>query len=284
MKIKITTDSASDLSRDMYAKHNIAVTPLTILKDEQPFKDGLEITPQDIFAHVDGGGDLCTTSAPNIGDFLQLFTECAGEYDAVIHISLGSGFSSCYQNACLAAQEFSNVYVVDSQNLSTGEGHVVMRAVDMVEEGQLSAEEIVAQLNDIVPRVETSFLLDRLDYMAKGGRCSAVAALGATMLHLHPCIEVSGGKMRVARKYRGSLKKSLVSYVQDRLQGAEDIALRRCFVTHTGVEPEISQEVQKTVAECLPFREILETRAGCTITCHCGNNCLGILYIREKSN
>lgn len=281
MKIKLTTDSASDLSKALYDRYDITVAPLTVLMDDQPYQDGVNITIQDIYAHVDAGGSLCRTSALNIADYLQLFSPFVEDYDALIHVSLGSAFSSSYQNACIAAQEFSNVYVVDSQNLSSGEGHVVLEAAKMIQEGRLSPEEIVAALNDLTPRVETSFLLDRLDYMVKGGRCSAVAALGATLLHLHPCIEVYQGKMRVGRKYRGSLTKCLTAYVKDRLEGRDDIILERCFVTHSGIAPEISKTVQDTVAACLPFQEIIETVAGCTITCHCGNNCLGILFIRK---
>lgn len=282
MKIKITTDSASDLTKEIYEKYNISVEPLTILKDGQPHKDGVDITIYDIFDHVANGGNLCTTSALNIADFLRLFSPYVEEYDAVLHVSIGSGFSSSYQNACVAAQEFSNVYVVDSQNLSSGEGLVLLRAAELAQEGKLSAEEIIADLNDLIPRIDTSFLLDRLDYMVKGGRCSAVTAMGATLLHLHPCLEVSEGKLRVARKYRGSLKKSLLNYVKDRLENTEGIELERCFVTHSGVEEEISREVKNAVAECQPFRSIIETVAGGTITCHCGNNTLGILYVHSK--
>ena len=282
MKIKITSDSASDLTKELYETYNISIEPLTILKDGQPYKDGQEISIYDIFAHVEAGGGLCTTSALNIADYIRLFTPFMEEYDAVIHISIGSGFSSSYQNACLAAEEFSNVYVVDSQNLSAGEGLVALRAAELAREGTHSVEEILAELQDLIPRIDTSFLLDRLDYMAKGGRCSAVAAMGATLLHLHPCIEVSEGKLRVARKYRGSLKKCLVNYVKDRLENAEGLELQRCFVTHSGIDAEISREVQRTVAECQPFESVLETVAGGTVTCHCGNNTLGILYIHSK--
>lgn len=282
MKIKITSDSASDLTKELYETYNISIEPLTILKDGQPYKDGQEISIYDIFAHVEAGGGLCTTSALNIADYIRLFTPFIEEYDAVIHISIGSGFSSSYQNACLAAEEFPNVYVVDSQNLSAGEGLVALRAAELAREGTHSVEEILAELQDLIPRIDTSFLLDRLDYMAKGGRCSAVAAMGATLLHLHPCIEVSEGKLRVARKYRGSLKKCLVNYVKDRLENAEGLELQRCFVTHSGIDAEISREVQRTVAECQPFESVLETVAGGTVTCHCGNNTLGILYIHSK--
>ncbi|MBQ6807675.1 MAG: DegV family protein [Firmicutes bacterium] len=282
MKIKITSDSASDLTKELYETYNISIEPLTILKDGQPYKDGQEISIYDIFAHVEAGGGLCTTSALNIADYIRLFTPFMEEYDAVIHISIGSGFSSSYQNACLAAEEFSNVYVVDSQNLSAGEGLVALRAAELAREGTHSVEEILAELQDLIPRIDTSFLLDRLDYMVKGGRCSAVAAMGATLLHLHPCIEVSEGKLRVARKYRGSLKKCLVNYVKDRLENTEGLELQRCFVTHSGIDAEISREVQRTVAECQPFESVLETVAGGTVTCHCGNNTLGILYIHSK--
>ncbi len=281
MRIKITTDSASDLSAALYQDYNISVIPLTIIKDGQPFQDGKDITIQDIYDHVDAGGELCSTSAVNAEDYREFFTAFSGEYDAVIHVSLGYGFSSCCQNACTAAADFPNVYVTDSQNLSSGEGLVVMAAAEMAQAGKLSAQEILAALEDLIPRVETSFLLDRLDYMVKGGRCSAVAALGATLLHLHPCIEVKDGAMRVGRKYRGSLAKCLTAYAKDRLEGRTDLEMHRCFVTHSGVTPEISTLVQETVKECQPFELVQETWAGGTVACHCGNNCLGVLFVRK---
>ena len=208
MKLIISSDSTCDLSKEYIKEHNIGILPLVVVKDGESYKDGIEITPEVIFEHVNAGGALCSTSAGNVNDYMELFEGYKKDYDAVIHISLGSGFSSSHQNARIAAEEFENVYVVDSMNLSTGHGLVVVEAVKMAEKG-MQPKEIYDALNELTPRIEASFVLDRLDYMVKGGRCSAVAALGASLLQLKPCIEVVDGKMGVCKKYRGSDEKAL---------------------------------------------------------------------------
>ncbi len=280
MRIKISSDSTCDLNKAYIEENDIGIMPLFVVKDGESFKDGLEITPDVIFAHVNAGGDLCTTSAANVNDYMELFEEYKKEYDAVIHINIGSGFSSCHQNASLAAEEFDNVYVVDSMNLSTGHGLVVVEAVKRVKQG-MEAEKIYEELKDLVPRVEASFVLDRLDYMVKGGRCSAVAALGASLLQLKPCIEVVDGKMGVCKKYRGSYEKALGNYVKDRLMNREDIDTERIFVTHTETPQEVVESVKKVVDEYKDFEIVEETVAGCTVSCHCGPNTLGVLFIRK---
>lgn len=280
MKIKISSDSTCDLSKEYVEAHNVGILPLVVVKDGESFRDGVDITPEVIFAHVNGGGALCSTSAANVNDYMELFEEYKKEYDAVIHINIGSGFSSSYQNARLAAEDFENVYVVDSMNLSTGHGLVVVEAVKMAEAG-MEPEKIYEALNDLAPRVEASFVLDRLDYMVKGGRCSSVAALGASLLQLKPCIEVVDGKMGVCKKYRGSYEKALGNYVKDRLKDREDIEMERIFVTHTETPQEVVESVKATVKEYKNFEIMEETVAGCTVSCHCGPNTLGVLFIRK---
>ncbi|MBQ8039690.1 MAG: DegV family protein [Lachnospiraceae bacterium] len=280
MKIKISSDSTCDLSKEYIEAHDIGILALVVVKDGESYKDGIDITPDVIFEHVNGGGALCSTSAANVNDYMELFEEYKKEYDAVIHISLGSGFSSSHQNACIAAEEFENVYVVDSMNLSTGHGLVVVEAVKMVEAG-MAPEEIYKALKELAPRVEASFVLDRLDYMVKGGRCSAVAALGASLLQLKPCIEVVDGKMGVCKKYRGSYAKALGNYVKDRLMDRDDIDTERIFVTHTETPQDVVDSVKAAVKEYKDFEIMEETVAGCTVSCHCGPNTLGVLFIRK---
>ena len=280
MKIKISSDSTCDLSKEYIKAHDIGILPLVVVKDGESYRDGIEITPDVVFAHVNNGGALCTTSAANVNDYMELFEEYKKEYDVVIHINLGSGFSSSHQNAKIAAEEFENIYVVDSMNLSTGHGLVVIEAVKMAEAG-MEPEKIYEALNELAPKVEASFVLDRLDYMAKGGRCSAVAALGASLLQLKPCIEVVDGKMDVCKKYRGSFEKVLGNYVKDRLVGRDDINQERIFVTHTETPQEIVDKVKATVNESKEFEIVEETVAGCTISCHCGPNTLGVLFVRK---
>ena len=280
MRIKISSDSTCDLSKEYIEAHDIGILSLIVVKDGESYRDGIDITPDVIFAHVNGGGALCSTSAANVNDYMELFEEYKKEYDAVIHINLGSGFSSSHQNACIAAEEFENVYVVDSMNLSTGHGLVVVEAVKMAENGE-TPEKIYEALKELAPKVEASFVLDRLDYMVKGGRYSAVAALGASLLQLKPCIEVVDGKMGVCKKYRGSYEKALANYVKDRLKDREDIETERIFITHTETPQEIVDSVKAAVNEYKEFGIVEETVAGCTVSCHCGPNTLGVLFIRK---
>ena len=283
MAIKITSDSTCDLSRELLERYDISLMPLYVQKGEETFRDGVDIQPADIFAHVAAGGDLCKTAAGNIEDYTQLFAKYAGEYDAVIHINISAEFSSSYQNACIAAEEFDNVYPIDSRNLSTGQGHIVLEAAKMAGAGA-SAEEIVRAMNALAPRVDASFLIDKLDYLRKGGRCSALAALGANLLQLKPCIEVRDGRMGVAKKYRGAYGKCLVDYVKDRLTNTADIVPERVFITRTTCDDATFQAVRDAVAQYGSFTETHETFAGCTVSCHCGPSTLGILYIRDNND
>ena len=280
MNIKITSDSTCDLPQALLAKHDITLFPLTVVKNDAAFKDGVDIHPADIFAHVAAGGALCSTSAGSVGDYEDTFAPFAKAYDAVIHISLGSGFSSSYQNACVAASEFDNVYCVDSMNLSTGQGFIVLKAKALAQSG-MDAQQIVAELNALTAKVEASFLVDKLDYLVKGGRCSSAAALGANLLNLKPCIEVKDGKMAVVKKYRGNYAKCLASYVKDRLAGREDIDRDTLFITQTVVSDDCYKAVLDAVDSAEHFANVYETTAGCTISCHCGPGTLGVLFMRK---
>ena len=281
MAIKITSDSSCDLSAALVEEYNIGIVPLIVMKDGDPFRDGIEITPADIFAYTASTGKLCSTSAVSEFEYAEYFRPLAEANDAVIHINISAEFSSCYQNACKAAMQFKNVYVVDSRNLSTGQGHVVIEAAQLAAQG-LTAEEICAKLNELTPRVEASFLLDRLDYMVRGGRCSSVAALGANLLRLKPCIEVIDGKMRVVKKYRGAYDRCIQQYVTERIQNRTDLRRDRMFITHAAAEPDTLSVARQAVAENGRFEHVYETNAGCTVTCHCGPHTLGVLFIRTK--
>lgn len=279
-RIKILSDSTCDLTPALLQKYDITLTPLTVVKDGKPFRDGVDITPADIFAHVDGGGALCSTSAVSEYEYATFFSRYAPDYDAVVQITIGSGFSACYQNACLAAQGFDNVFVVDSENLSSGQGLLVMEAVRLAEAGQ-AGEDIARALRELASKVEASFLVERLDYLYKGGRCSAVAALGANLLGLKPCIEVSGGKMGVCKKYRGSFESAVRQYVRERLEGREDIRPALAFVTHPAAPESVVRAALDTAAQYGSFDQVIETHAGCTVSCHCGPHTLGILFVRK---
>ena len=280
MRIKVLSDSTCDLSAELVAKNDVTLIPLNVIKNGENFKDGVTITPEEIFAHVAAGGDLCSTAAVSIGDYEEIFAKYATEYDGVVHINIGSGFSASHQNARLAAEEFDNVLVVDSMSLSTGQAMIVLEACRLAREGADLAA-IKASLEDLVRKVEISFVLDRLEYMVKGGRCSAAAALGANLLNLKPCIEVKEGKLQVVKKYRGSFTKCLQSYVKDRLAGREDIRRNRLFITHTAVSQESIDAVWQCVAQNGGFETIEDTVAGCTVSCHCGPGTLGIIFVRN---
>ena len=281
MRIKISSDSTCDLSPELLKKYDIGITPLCVTKNGKAFRDGVDIHPKDIFAHVAAGGDLCGTTAVSVGEYSEFFAAQLREYDAVVHICLGSGFSSSYQNACVAAEDFPTVRVIDSQNLSSGQGHVVLEACKLAKTAT-DLDELAAALNELTGRVEASFILDRLDYMVKGGRCSSTAALGANLLKLKPCIEVVDGKMRVCKKYRGSFDKCLDAYVTDRLKDRTDIIPERIFITYTTCDDTGLAVVHRKIDEYSHFREIYETNAGCTVSCHCGPGTLGVLFIRSK--
>ena len=280
MNIKILSDSTCDLSQELLEKNNITLIPLTIVKEGEAYVDGVTITPDDIFAHVAAGGNLCSTTATNMGEYAEWFEKFTGDYDGVLHINIGSGFSSCYQNACLAAEEFDNVRVIDSQNLSTGQGLVVLKACELAKTCT-SIDELHKLVQEFTAHIEASFLLDQLNYMVKGGRCSSVAALGANLLNLKPCIEVKDGKMAVVKKYRGNYAKSLANYVKDRLADRDDLDRDTLFVTHTPVSTECHDAVKAAVDTYANFKNIYWTQAGSTISCHCGPGTLGVLFVRK---
>ena len=280
MKIKITSDSTCDLSREQIAKYDVHILPLAVAMGENNYRDGVDITPEQIYAHVAKGGDLPKTAANNIADYAEVFAKYSKEYDAVIHLNISAEFSSCHQNACLAAEEFENVYVVDSRNLSTGHGLLVIRAYELAEAGKTGAE-IAEELRGMVDRVDASFILNQLEYLKKGGRCSALAVLGANMLKLKPCIEVKDGKMGVGKKYRGAFDKSMKDYIHDRLADRDDLELDRVFVTHSGIDKELIDLAVNTVRELQPFKEICITQAGCTVSSHCGPDTIGVLYMHK---
>ena len=280
MKIKIISDSTCDLSPAQIASLDITLAPLTVVKGDEQFKDGVTITPAEIFEHVANGGALCSTSANSIGEYADIFEQYANDYDGIIHISLGSGFSTCFQSATLAAEDFPNVRVIDSQNLSTGQGLVVLKACELAK----TATDLDTLANDLrafTEKVEASFLVDKLDYLVKGGRCSSAAALGANLLNLKPCIEVKNGKMGVTKKYRGNYAKCLANYVREKLADRDDIDRTTLFVTQTVVSDECNAAVQEAINAYGHFENIYETTAGCTISCHCGPGTLGILFVRK---
>ena len=278
-RIKITADTVCDLSEELKQRYGISTVPLYVTRGDETLRDGIEITQNEVFLHYRTTGKLCTTSAVNVEDFYQFFRQQLEDADELIMITISSEFSSCYQNACIAAEDVGNVYVVDSRNLSTGEGLVAVAAAKLAEEG-LSAAEIVTKLRmEVIPKVDASFFVANVEYLHKGGRCSSIAALGANLLKLKPCIDVVDGKMKVTKKYRGNLEKCVKEYVKDRLT---DIAVDDdlIFVTHTAGLTTASLAADE-IKQHKKLKEVAITDAGCTVACHCGEDTLGILFIRK---
>lgn len=278
--VKITCDSTCDLTREMYKANDVTVLPLGVTLGDEFRRDGVDLTAQDIYDYVARKGILPKTSAISVGTYQEQFAKFVGQGDEVVHINLSSELSSCYQNACIAAQAVGNVYAVDSKSLSSGSGHLVLLAKKLAEQGQ-TAQQIAQVLEQTKQKLDISFVLQTLEYLHKGGRCSGVAAFGANIMKLRPEIVVTDGKMHVGKKYRGTMEKTILAYVRGRLEGRDDIDTERIIITHSGVPAEIVEQVKKLILQLQPFREILETTAGCTITSHCGPNCLGVLFLRK---
>ena len=280
-KILIAGDSTSDLSPELIEKYNITTLPLGVTLGDEHYKDGVDIDPETIYQYYEEKKQLPKTSALNIADCEAFFKKYTDEGYSIVFFTISAQMSSTYHNACLAAEDFPNVYVVDTQNLSTGGGLLVLSACDMREEGK-SASEIAEACSALAANVSASFVIDSLEFLHKGGRCSALSAFGANLLNLKPCIVVKNGKMGVSKKYRGSFAKVLANYVKDQVGEYEDIDLKRVFVTHAGCAPDFYEACVEQVKELAPFEEIHVTRAGCTVSSHCGRNTLGVLFIKKS--
>ena len=287
MSVQIIADSTCDLSPELVQKYQITILPLYVSMGEMNGRDGLEITPADIFKQVYAGGALPKTAAATVQDFTDQYTKILEQNpeDEIVCMTISSHFSSCYQNACIAAEAFPDkVQVVDSLNLSTGFGHSVLAAAELAQAGKNASEIAEILREDIVPNVDASFIVNRLDFLYKGGRCSGVAALGANLLKLKPCIAVVNGEMKVIKKYRGNFTACVEQYAADRLADMENVRMHRIFVTHTCEKSEPVEAAKKIVSQKGAFDFLEETTAGCTVSSHCGPNTLGVLFIRKETN
>ena len=297
MKYKIMTDSTCDLTQEYIEKNDIKVLPLHITKGEESFLDMIEIHPEDIYQHERETGNLCSTSAINLYEYSVALEEFVDEYDAVIVITLGSKFSSCYQNAYIAAQDYENVYVVDSHNLSTGQGMLVMEAVELSKTEE-HPEVLCEKLEEISKRIHSSFIVDRLDYLAKGGRCNALEALGAELLEIKPSIHVVNGEMIVGKKYTGFSKDAMVKfaheqtlnlfqeavikYAKDQVEGCNGKIKKAIVAVASHDLDDLSQNVKEIITDSQSDIPISQTLCGCTVACHCGPTTLGITLLEEE--
>lgn len=279
-KLKITCDSTCDLSAEQYNRYDISVIPLSVAMGDKLYRDGVDIRPEELFSYVEETGKLPTTSAISVGEYEDFFRPFVEEGYEVVHINLSSELSSSHQNARIAAQELGNVFVVDSRSLSTGSGHLVILAAELASSGYDGAY-IAKSLDDMKGQLDVSFVLQTLDYLHKGGRCSGLARFGANMLKLRPEIVMENGTLHVGKMYRGSMEKTILDYIRGRLENEKAVNCDRIFVTHSGVPEEIVEKAVALVKELRPFEEVVVTVAGSTISCHCGPACIGVLFFRK---
>lgn len=283
-KVRIFADSVCDLPKDICEQRGIEILPLVVNLGEKSLHDMVDVTPDDIYDYYRSTKKLPTTSAPSPDDYRQIWEKTLSETDdEIVHFTLSKTMSCSHSSAVLQAEETNGrVFVIDSQNLSTGIALAVLYAQDLADQGA-SAKELVEKVNEMLPKVRASFVVCTTEFLWKGGRCSGIQALGANVLGIKPSIEVADGKMHPGKKYRGSFDKALSAYAEDILSGKTNLDYTRVFITHSGVDNEdILNKMKAKLQELQPnFKEIICNRAGCTISSHCGPNTLGILFVEK---
>lgn len=281
--IAITADSTCDLPQHIIEKYDITIIPLSILLGEDEYEDSVDIKPADIYDYVAKTGDLPKTAAVTPSKYEEVFERLTSQGKDVVHIGFSSGLSSSYQNACVAAEDFEGVYCVDSRTLCTAMGLLVLKACDYREKG-MDAKKIADKVSKLVPKVSASFVLDNLEYLHKGGRCSSVAKFGANVLGIKPSIavDVETGKLDVSKKYRGKIDVVYKQYINDRLNEIKRVNPDRVVVANSGKVPaEIIAFAQGVIEGKGKFEEVILADAGCTISSHCGPGTLAIFYIKK---
>lgn len=276
----ITVDSTADLSVELIARYGIKIVPLTITLGDDVFLDGQGFTPLDMYERFRKDGTLPKTSAPGVQEFLDFFTPFVNDGYEVVHLDISAELSNSFNAARLAAQELEGVYPVDSRMLSTGLGLLTIEGAECRDRG-MGAREIAVHLQELIGKVSTSFVLDTLDFMRKGGRCSGVAAMAANLLQLKPALEMKDGKLGVYKKYRGSIEHVYKQYITERLK-AKRVRPGHVFLTESGeIDPAVIEELTQLIYEFSGCKEVHHTLAGCTVSTHCGPKTLGVLFIEE---
>ena len=281
-KVKIISDSTCDLSPELIKRYDVEILPLYVTLGDESLKDGVDITPDQLYAWADEHKTTPKTAAVTQADAYNVLKKYVEQGCQIVYTGISSEMSVSYGVVQLAAKEFpdAKIAVVDSRNLSTGVGHVVIRAAELAQEGK-DAFEIKEELDQFTPLVRASFVVDTITYLYRGGRCSAVAAFGATALNLKPSIVVENGKMRPDAKYHGKIDRALKKYVQAMEPSLLKARPDRVFITHSGSSEETVNAIKRYLEELNYFKEILITRAGCVISSHCGPGTLGVLYVEE---
>ena len=277
--IKILSDSTCDLSKELVERYDLGIIPLYVRLGDEEYQDGVNISPEELYKWSDEHGETPKTAAPSIEDISKYLDPDSG--DEYIIFTISSSMSASFNNVRLAAENLEmsdRVYVIDSANLSTGIGLLVLYAAELKKAGK-SAKEIVQEIENTKGKVRASFVVDTLVYLHRGGRCSGVAALLGTALKLHPRIAVADGAMHPEKKYRGSSKRFVLDYVKDMESDLKNARPERVFITHSGCDREIVEAVRDYLSSLGIFNEILETRAGGVVSSHCGPGTIGILFI-----
>lgn len=281
--IKIISDSTCDLTKDLLEEYDISILPLHVILGEKDLLDGVTITPDEIYEWADANKTTPKTSAPSIEDAIELIKPYVDNGDEIIYFSISKEMSTSINVINLAADELEatdRIHVIDSANLSTGVGLLVLEAATMTREG-MNANDIVAKIEELKPLVRASFVVDTLTYLHRGGRCSSVAALAGGVLKLHPKIVVEDGKMSATKKYRGKMDSVILSYAKEMEEDLKNAKTDRAFITHSGCDEAIIQSVYSYLEELNVFKEIIITRAGSVISSHCGYGTLGVLFISK---
>lgn len=278
--IKISTDSTADLG-DLFLQRNVLSFPLIVMLGDECLNDGIEVTPEKIFDFVEKTGKLPKTAARGVEEYKEFFEKCTADGSSVIHFNISQCISSSNEHAAQAASEMKNVYVIDSKSLSTGTGLLALYAADLRDEGKLSAKEIYEKCLARVDDVQASFVVDNMEYLYKGGRCSGLTSFIATALKIKPSLLLREGKITVGPKYMGNLSKSIAKYCENIIDAHPNVDKTRVFVTHTAIDEKIVETVKSIVREKINPAEIYETVAGSVITSHCGKGTLGVLFLDE---
>ena len=281
--IVITADSTCDLPQELIEKYDIQIIPLSVLLGEKVYHDGVDIKPSDIYDFVEKTGELPKTAAVTPSEYHEVFKRFADEGKKIVHIGFSSALSSSYQNACVAAEELECVYCVDSKNLCTAMGLLVLKACDYREKG-MDAKRIADKVTRLVPKVSATFVLDGLEYLHKGGRCSSVAKFGANVLGIKPSIAVDTqtGRLDTAKKYRGKTELVYKQYITDRINEIKRIQPDRVVIANSGGVPADTIAFAKGMLEGRDkFEQVILADAGCTISSHCGPKTLAIFYIKK---
>ena len=281
--VKIISDSTCDLSPELNAKYDIDILPLHILLGEDEYEDGKNITPEQIYSWSDENKTTPKTSAPALTDAIELFKPYIDEGREIVCFSISSSMSTSGNVMRIAAEELEAedcITVIDSANLSTGIGLLVIEAAIMAQNNH-TVEEIVSAIEALKPNVRASFVVDTLTYLYRGGRCNAVSAMAGGVLKLHPKIVVENGAMNASKKYRGKINSAIMTYVKDMEDDLKAARPDRVFITHSGCDRTIVEEVHSYLENLGVFSEILETRAGGVISSHCGPGTLGVLFIQS---